>query len=332
MAFFRQFPKIQYDLQETNVFADKVDIYRHVDVDTIRADDVSTYLFYDIKDGERPDVVSQKLYNTPDYYWTFFIINDFLQDGFNEWYKSYNDFHRGLEQEYGDHGAFLFLPNLATSATEISSANSPEDNTRNMLNGLDLNYDYLRWVKSGTSPEDTAKIERYDDFMLQLITHEASSISFYDIDDSPIPTETYHFGFSSTATQVQKDAWLELYTSYLKSINSISADVDTLLESDLSSYTYTPLKGYDELLNAPYRFTTIYNTIDSPLAADSPEETSYIGTYDALHTNRGIGSISNFQSWFEYENEKNEDRRKVRFVRPELIEDFVEEYVNLINS
>jgi hypothetical protein len=332
MAFFKKFPKIQYDLQETKEFTRRVDIYRHVDVDTIRTDDYSTYLFYDIEDGERPDIVSHKLYKTPDYYWTFFIINDFLQDGFNQWYKSYIDFHRGLEQEYDDHGAFLFLPNLATSATEISSANSPEDNTRNMLNGLDLNYDYLRWVKSGTSLQDTAKIERYDDFMLQLITHEASSISFYDIDDSPTPTETYHFGFSSTATQVQKDTWLKIYTDYLKSINAITADVDTLLESNLSSYTYTPLKGYDELLNAPYRFTTIYNTITTPLAADSPEETSYIGTYDALHTNRGVGSISNFQSWFEYEYEKNEARRQIRFVKPEFIEGFVEKYENLINS
>jgi len=332
MAFFQKFPLIQYDLEETNDFSTRVDIYRHVDVDTIRTDDFSTYIFYEIEDGERPDIVSQKLYNTPNFYWTFFIINDFLQGGFNEWYKSYNDFHLGLVQEYDDHGCFLFLPNLATSATEISSANSPQDNTRNMLNGLDLNYDYLRWVKSNTSPQETAKIERYDDFMLQLITHEASSINYYDIDESPSPTETYHFGFSSTATDVQKSAWLEIYTNYLKSINAITADVDTLTENDLSSYTYTPHKSYDSLLDAPYRFITLNNTINSPIGPDSPEEMSYIGTYDALHSNRGLGSLSNFQSWYEYENEKNESKRRIRYVRPEYIEDFVTRYEKLINS
>ena len=331
MSFFNKFPTVPYDVEENNVFSQRVDIYRHVDVDEPLTDDISTYVYYEIKDGERPDIVSQKLYKTPDHYWTFFIVNDFLQAGFNEWYKSYNDFHKGLEQEYGDHGAFLFLPNLATSSTEISSANSPEDNTRNMLNGLDLNYDYLRFVKSNTSPQETAKIERYDNFMLQLITHDASSINYYDIDESPAPSETYHFGFSSTATDSQKSKWLEIYTNYLKSINAITADSDTLLESDLSSYTYTPYRAYDELLNAPYRFITTNNTINLPIGPDSPQETSYIGTYDALHSNRSLGSIDNFLSWYEYENDSNETRRQIRYVRPEFIEDFVERYENLIN-
>tara|TARA_R110000772_G_scaffold202490_3_gene312807 strand:+ start:3170 stop:4168 length:999 start_codon:yes stop_codon:yes gene_type:complete len=332
MSFFNKFPKIQYDVEENNIFSSRVDIYRHVDVANIRTDDYSSYLFYEIKDSERPDIVSQKLYKTPDHYWTFFILNDFLQGGFNEWYKSYIDFHKGLENEYSDHGAFLFLPNLATSSTEISSVNSPEDNTRNMLNGLDLNHDYLRFIKSNTSPQETAKIERYDNFMLQLITHGASSVNYYDIDESPVPSETYHLGFSSTATDTQKSEWLQIYTDYLKSINAISADLDTLIESDLSSYTYTPYKAYEELLNAPYRFTTKNNTINSPIGPDSPEETSYIGTYDALHTNRSLGSIDNFLSWYEYENDNNEARRRIRYVRPELIEEFVESYENLINS
>ncbi len=320
MAFFQQFPKIQYDLQETNDFTKRVDVYRHVDVDTLRSDDFSTYIFYEIQDGERPDIVSQKLYRTPDYYWTFFIINDFLQDGFNQWYKSYVDFHRGLEQEYGDHGAFIFLPNLPTSATDIAASadsplNSPEnDYTRNMMNGLDLNYDYLRFLRVDHSAEPTAKIERYDNFMLQLITHDATATDFYST------TGIYRFAFTSTATQTQKDTWLDIYTSYLKSINAIAADVDTLVESDLSTYTYRPHRAYDELLNAPYRF----------LSGDSPIVD--IGAYDAIHPNRALGSITNIQTWFEYENEKNETRKKIRYIRPEFIQDFVETYQNLINS
>jgi len=320
MAFFQQFPKIQYDLQETNDFTERVDIYRHVDVDTIRSDDFTTYLYYNIQEGERPDIVSQKLYRTPDYYWTFFIINDFLQSGFNEWYKSYIDFHRGIEQEYGDHGAFIFLPNLATSLSEISSAldsplNSPQnDYTRNMMNGLDLNYDYLRFLKTGTSPESTAKIERYDNFLLQLVTYDASDVNFYNTNG------IYQFAFSSDATETQKSSWLEIYTNYLKSINAITADVDTLTESDLSTYTYRPYRAYDELVNAPHGF----ESTDSPFV--------YIGAYDALHPNRALGNISNIQTWFEYEQEKNEARRRIRYVRPEFVEAFVEEYQNLINS
>ena len=78
MSFFQQFPTIEYDLQETNQFSKRFDIFRHVDVLNAQSDDFTSYLYYEVKDGERPDIVSYKLYDTPAYYWTFFIINDFL--------------------------------------------------------------------------------------------------------------------------------------------------------------------------------------------------------------------------------------------------------------
>ena len=48
-------------------------------------DNSSAYTFYEIKNGERPDTVSQRLYGTPDFYWTFFVINEFLHDGYKVW-------------------------------------------------------------------------------------------------------------------------------------------------------------------------------------------------------------------------------------------------------
>lgn len=42
--------------------------------------DYSFYEDYTVLSGERPDNVSQKLYNNPDYYWTFFLLNDHLRE------------------------------------------------------------------------------------------------------------------------------------------------------------------------------------------------------------------------------------------------------------
>ena len=39
-------------------------------------DEISAYRYFEISNGERPDIVSQRLYNTPNYHWTFFILND----------------------------------------------------------------------------------------------------------------------------------------------------------------------------------------------------------------------------------------------------------------
>ena len=312
MSFFQQFPKIDYDLQETNQFSKRFDIFRHVDVSTAQSDEFTSYLYYQVKDGERPDIVSYKLYNTPDYYWTFFVINDFLQAGFNEWYKSSFDFNRGLEIEYGDHGALIFLPNYTTKANAIS--------------GLDVTYSDLRLARAGSSPQDTAKIERFDPFMLQLITHEASSDSFYN------SSGTYHFAFSSTATNAGKTAWLKIFTDHLINLELIN-EGETLSEGDLPTYTYTPERAYSSLLDAPFRFISTVSDVDFSLPVVQTTvkaKDDVIGAYDALL--RGQGDISNFKSWYEYELDNNEANRQIQYVRKEFIEEFADEYKRLINS
>ena len=308
MSFFQKFPTIEYDLQETNVLSTRVDIFRHVDVTGVKSDSYINYLYYEIMDGERPDIVSHKLYNTPNYYWTFFIINDFLQAGFNKWYKSQFDFDRGLELEYGNHGAFIFKPNYTTAD--------------NVLGGLDLTLEGLQFVKVGGSPQDTAKIEKFHPFMQQLITMDATSDSFYD------SSGTYHFGFSSDVTESQKLDFLSKYTAHLNKLltysTQSSSSISLLTESDLSTYTYTPERAYSSLLDSPYRF----KAIDNP--ASTFEEDEEIGAIDALIN--GFGSIDSFNSWFEYESRENEKSKKIIYVSPSYIERFVDTYKNLINS
>jgi len=321
MSFFQQFPTIDYDLQETNQFSKRFDIFRHVDVSTTQSDEFTSYLYYQVKDGERPDIVSYKLYDTPDYYWTFFVINDFLQAGFNEWYKSSFDFHRGLELEYGDHGALIFLPNYSTEVVGGQTVAKAE----NAISGLDVTYSDLRLARVGSSPQDTAKIERFDPFMLQLITHEASSDSFYN------SSGTYHFAFSSTATNAGKTAWLALFKTHLVNLGIINIDT-TIAEGDLPTYTYTPERAYSSLLDAPFRFKS--TVVDQNFEADVVQTTEkakddVIGAYDALL--RGQGDITNFKSWYEYELDKNEANRQIQYVRPEFIEQFADEYKALIN-
>ena len=304
MSFFNQFPRINYDLQETNQLSRRVDIFRHVDVTSINTDDYTNYLYYEIKDGERPDVVSHKLYRTSNYYWTFFIINDFLQAGFNKWYKSNTDLYRGLELEYDDHGALNFIPNYTTAA--------------NVIGGLDITFEGLRFALVGGSPQETAKIKKFDAFMQQMVTIEASSSSFYNSDG------TYHFAFSSDASSAGKLDFLEKYTSHLKKIDIIPEESATLSESNLSSYTYTPERAYSSLLTAPYKF----KAIDDP--ASTFDKDDEIGSIDAL--NNDFGSVDSYRSWFDYETEENEKTRKILFILPEHIEGFAQRYKNLINA
>tara|TARA_B100001113_G_C21121700_1_gene627655 strand:- start:598 stop:1437 length:840 start_codon:yes stop_codon:yes gene_type:complete len=100
MAFFKQFPLTQYDFERNGVITNVVNLYRSVRPLQEFIDNTSAYTFYNVINGERPDIVSQRLYDNPNYYWTFFIINDALHDGTRSWPMSQEDLFDYLEVEY----------------------------------------------------------------------------------------------------------------------------------------------------------------------------------------------------------------------------------------
>lgn len=100
MAFFRQFPKTGYDFQSNGVITKIIDIFRTVKADSIFLDDMSTYQYFQVRNGERPDVISSILYGTPEYYWTFFIINEHLKTGLSGWPMGTAEFEDYIRLEY----------------------------------------------------------------------------------------------------------------------------------------------------------------------------------------------------------------------------------------
>lgn len=79
MAFFRNFPFVNYN------FGDEIDpavfqnLTAYIDVIDQVKDDISFYEKYYIKDHVRPDALSYELYGTSDYYWMFYLLNDKLR-------------------------------------------------------------------------------------------------------------------------------------------------------------------------------------------------------------------------------------------------------------
>jgi len=100
MSFFKQFPKVEYDFNRTGVKQNMVDLFRSIRPLPTFLDNYSGYKFYEIKNGERPDIVSQRLYGTTMFYWTFFVINDHLHDGYRAWPMSQEDLFDYIAKEY----------------------------------------------------------------------------------------------------------------------------------------------------------------------------------------------------------------------------------------
>jgi len=112
---FQNFPKIQYTLESGKVITIK-DFFRKAKIESASLDSIIEYQYYEIEEGERPDIVASKLYGDSDLHWTFFLVNDF--DNYYDWFMEYETFENYLNEKY--QGQCL----VATNTTDIVSASS----------------------------------------------------------------------------------------------------------------------------------------------------------------------------------------------------------------
>ncbi len=80
MSYFRKFPKNLYRFGNNEQPVAFSNLTSYVDIVDRLKDNIAFYEYYYILDGDRPDQVSLKLYDTPDAYWTFFVMNDNIRE------------------------------------------------------------------------------------------------------------------------------------------------------------------------------------------------------------------------------------------------------------
>jgi hypothetical protein len=374
MAFFRQFPKIQYNTLLDGLTTEVTNIYRHVDVNDVLIDDASTYTYYEIQDGERPDIVSSRLYGTPDYYWTFFVANESLKSGLNSWPLEYNQFQEWIEQEYGAYSVMVFAP----IQTQVLINGEVKIEHKNYFGGLDLTD-----VEIVDQNGNSAKISHYDIETLQLWIYDVSHPQFLDeknrsftlrytgsdelkwyknaLDwasrNSPFAYDAFirFTNLEEEGIELDTFAYYQLfYTRHFRNIifesrtiiaqakNAakyyLDADLEEKsiisgyqaynLEYDLSELEIEPyfrgrLEEFEDTYTSPFVKGNVTDVISNTYT-QSFSSGSYV-IYRPDPTSIGISIL-------EYEEEQNFEKRKIRIIRPNVIETFVERYKDLIQS
>jgi hypothetical protein len=157
MSFFKQFPTLNYDLNKDGSITKIVNIFRSVRPVQTFIDDPSLYRLYEIKNGERPDIVSQRLYGTPEYYWTFFVVNQFLHDGYKVWPMSQEAINKFLDKEYNGY-AIVTNPRV-------------EDGLSNSIAGKFRLGETIVGGNSGASGILTKKIIDLNQLVIQDVTN-----------------------------------------------------------------------------------------------------------------------------------------------------------------
>ena len=78
--FFTNYPRTLYQFgsEQSATAIQNISVYVDI-IDQIK-DNINFYETTEIQDGERPDTLSQELYGTVRYYWTFYLLNDNIRE------------------------------------------------------------------------------------------------------------------------------------------------------------------------------------------------------------------------------------------------------------
>ena len=306
-SYFSNFPTVNYDMNNESNYGRMTDFTKNVGLSRRVKLDYSNYTYYTIPNGARPDVVSQLLYGTPEFYWTFFVINttDSSTD-IMSWPLSSYDFDQMISTEYDAFSAISFTP---INSEGIIPCIDLSDKYSSYLRIIP--YEYRNEASGIYDGDSYADILKYDYDRCQLI------ISVKD--NNELSRDTFVNGFKSykiiwnpNDRSIIYDAWL----NSTKASYGITSDPQDLIyksvgenfawalyknaafqyyETDLETGNLVPLKALDVISNS---------TITSP----------------------------KFISYYDMESLKNDKASKIKVIRPEVITAFASEYYSTLSK
>ena len=126
--FFENFPIIAYDSVGNGEYKAVTDLLRRVAIRSKVRSNVLVFDTYDVKQGETPEMLADKLYNDPELHWVILLIND-ITDRYHQWPMNNNQFLTYLNDKYSNVDATHHYEISQVSGDTTIKINIGSDNT-----------------------------------------------------------------------------------------------------------------------------------------------------------------------------------------------------------
>jgi hypothetical protein len=139
--YFAQFPLNIYDSVGDENYKLVTNLLKRV---TIRAKVKANTLFfdtYDVREGETPEMIADKLYNDSELHWIVLMVND-ITDRYHQWPKNQNQFLTYINDKYTNISGTHHYEINQTSGDTTIKINIGTDNTDYPTATLITNYEY----------------------------------------------------------------------------------------------------------------------------------------------------------------------------------------------
>lgn len=213
-VYFQGFPTILYDVDDDKHFIEVVDIFRTVRPKKSLKDDLLLYTKYTIQDGERPDHISQKLYGSPDYYWTFFMVNENLVNYYTDWPLSHKELQDYIAKKYDGYALTVNGPDISNLFTKNETIQGLVSGATATIAQKDCNTDTIRITNvvgefssneliRGTTSGDTVVISGQIPFYNATKYYQDNELSIQDKNNGyPVTYAEYEFELNEEKTEI----------------------------------------------------------------------------------------------------------------------------------
>ena len=103
MAYFDMFPNIYYSAKGDGKFTIMKDILSRVKLIANVKENILGFDYYDVKDGETPEMIAHKYYGDINVHWTILVANDIV-DYYEDWPMSVQRFEEFVKEKYDNPG------------------------------------------------------------------------------------------------------------------------------------------------------------------------------------------------------------------------------------
>jgi len=300
MAYFSKFPVMQYPtgLNTGSLkFVYVRNLLRRISLTETAKNESSVFLSYDVKDGEKPEHIAERVYGSADMHWIILLCNEII-DPYNDWYKSQNALEQYTSKKYRGYRIFVTKTDdtLLYDSKIHSGATLSQGTVSSEIAEFTPQYCSLKVYGSGFS-EGNATITTSDD-QYQIKIHRV------DVGSNSV----HHF-------QQEKGATYDLGPSNIITVDPLSYQTNA----------FTELRGSVGLVETPY--PTGSSGVDySGTGVVSLWET-YIGKYMGISGDQvNLYSVMNYK----HEMDVNNSKRTIRVLHPRFKKQAVKELESLL--
>tara|TARA_Y100001951_G_scaffold91312_1_gene85216 strand:+ start:44 stop:571 length:528 start_codon:yes stop_codon:yes gene_type:complete len=139
--YFENFPLILYDSVGDGQFKIVTNLLKRVGVRSKVKTNVMIFDTYDVKEGETPEIIADKLYDDPELHWIVLLMNN-VTDRYHQWPMNNNQFLSYMNDKYTDQDATHHYEISQVSGDTTIKINVGSDNTDHSGATAITNFEY----------------------------------------------------------------------------------------------------------------------------------------------------------------------------------------------